>query len=149
MITPVRLQEEPKIDNSKQEKTKRSTHRQSDQPAQDYVKVENLINTEEEKVDQEKTVPVTEVPKAPMTNKTEPIIAAGTMNLEDSTKEVKDVKATVPKTTLSAQIISTTTTDTIPPTTITTNPTATITIPTTTQPTTTTAGTVSNQGTAV
>ena len=145
MITPVRVQEDQNIQNSKQEKKMSPTHRQSDQLAQDCVKVENLINTEEEKVDQEKTVPETEANKAPVTSKTEPIIAAGTINLEDSAEEVTNVKATVPET----QIISTTTTDTIPPTTITNNPTATMTIPTTTQPTTTTAVMVSNQGTTV
>ena len=105
----------PKIQNSKQEKKISPTHRQSDQPAQDCVKVENLINTDEEKVDQEKTVPpVIETNEAPVTtSKTEPITAKGTINLEDSAKEVTNVNATVPETTLSAEIISATTTTTI------------------------------------
>ena len=149
MITPVRVQEDQNTENSKQEKKISPTRRQSDQPAQECVKVENLINTDEEKVDQEKTVPVTEATKAPVTMKTEPTIAAEMAKFEDSSKEMSNIKAIVPETTLSAQIISTTTTDTIPPTTITNNPTATMNIPTTTQPTTTTAVMVSNQGTTV
>ena len=150
MITPVKVQEDPNNHNSKQEKKMSPTHKNTDQPAQDCVKVENLINTEEEKVDKEKTVPETEGNKAPsVTSKTEPIVATETMNLEDSAKEMTNVKARVPETTLSPQIISAATTDKIPPTTITTNLTATTTIPTSTQPAITTAVTVSNQGITV
>ena len=108
--------------------------------AQDCVKVENLINTDEEKVDQEKTVPVTEATKAPVTMKTEPTIAAEMAKFEDSSKEMSNIKAIVPETTLSAQIISITTTTNLQPTN-TTNPTINntnlitiTTIPTTTQP---------------
>ena len=149
MITPVRVQEEQNTENSKQEKKISPTHRQSDQPAQECVKVENLINKDEEKVDQEKTVPpVIETNEAPVTtSKTEPITAKGTINLEDSAKEVTNVNATVPETTLLAEIISATTTTTILKSTITTNPKTTTTIPTTTQPATTTAVMVTNTGT--
>jgi hypothetical protein len=149
MITPVKVQEDQNVRNSKHVKKISPTHRQSDQPTQDCVKVEHLINTQEEKVDQEKTVPLTEANKAPITSKTDPNIAGVTINLEDSAKEVTDVKATVPETMPSAQIISTTTTDTILPTNVTTNPTATTTIPKPTQPTTITEVTVSNYGTTV
>ena len=95
--------------------------------AQDCVKVENLINTDEEKVDQEKTVPVTEATKAPVTMKTEPTIAAEMAKFEDSTKEMSNIKAIVPETT---NLQPTNTTN---PTINNTNPITITTIPTTTQ----------------
>ena len=123
----MRLQEDPNIDNSKQAKKISPTHRQSDQLAQDCVKVANLINPDKEKVDQEKTVPVTEATKAPVTNQTEPIIAAEMANFEDSSKEMSDIKAIVPETT---NLQPTNTTN---PTINNTNPITITTIPTTTQ----------------
>ena len=127
MIILVILQEDPNIDNSKQAKKISPTHRQSDQLAQDCVKVANLINPDKEKVDQEKTVHVTEATKAPVTNQTEPIIAAEMANFEDSSKEMSNIKAIVPETT---NLQPTNTTN---PTINNTNPITITTIPTTTQ----------------